>query len=426
MGPVSVVVVDVVDDEPLEPVGAHNSVVGADQGFRAPVGAHNSVVGADQGFRAPSGDQESVRDSVHEDSASARIAAGQRPRPSFRHPQGRHLARRCGPHSLAFTRPRLRAIRRMTLRIDLPAKASEMHRCRSSVRLRSPLRSFAFTPGRARPSREGHSRNIDDQKTARNTVVLTAFACVHPRRSPLCSLAFTPPWPPSNCVQNHGCAPLLAWAGSLVQTCGTQIAPEGPNRTQANATPPKRRTATLHTAQTTPPRDSSGRSECWPKPKRTHLERQRERTHHTAHRAAPPPSATDERGPVSNSEAHPPDYSLKSYQTRAGSLRGGIVQGLRAGALVTLATLLLCARLAAEAPPKRAVRMDRRHQRPSRARLRSPSRKRRPSSQTTTMPATQTTTVPATPTTTATEATTMWWRLVRRCLSRRTLRPRWG
>ena len=51
-----------------------------------PVGAHNSVVGADQGFRAASRDQESVRDSGHEDSASARIAAGQRPRPSFRHP----------------------------------------------------------------------------------------------------------------------------------------------------------------------------------------------------------------------------------------------------------------------------------------------------------------------------------------------------
>ena len=46
-----------------------------------PVGAHNSVVGAEQGFRAPSWDQQSVRDSVHEDSASARIAAGQRPRP---------------------------------------------------------------------------------------------------------------------------------------------------------------------------------------------------------------------------------------------------------------------------------------------------------------------------------------------------------
>ena len=50
-----------------------------------PVGAHNSVVGADQGLRAPSWDQESVRDSVHEDSASPRIAAGQRPRPSFGH-----------------------------------------------------------------------------------------------------------------------------------------------------------------------------------------------------------------------------------------------------------------------------------------------------------------------------------------------------
>ena len=35
------------------------------------MGAHNSVVGADQGFLAPSWDQESVRDSVHEDSASA-------------------------------------------------------------------------------------------------------------------------------------------------------------------------------------------------------------------------------------------------------------------------------------------------------------------------------------------------------------------
>ena len=51
------------------------------------VGAHNSVVGADQGFRAPSWDQESVHDAVHEDSASARRATGQRPRPSFRHPR---------------------------------------------------------------------------------------------------------------------------------------------------------------------------------------------------------------------------------------------------------------------------------------------------------------------------------------------------
>ena len=51
------------------------------------VGAHNSVVGADQGLRAPSWDQESVRDSVHEDSTSTRIAARQRPRPSFGHPQ---------------------------------------------------------------------------------------------------------------------------------------------------------------------------------------------------------------------------------------------------------------------------------------------------------------------------------------------------
>ena len=57
----------------------HSSVAGL-------VGAHNSVVGTDQGSRAPSWDRGSVRDSVHEDSASAPIAAGQRPRQSFRHP----------------------------------------------------------------------------------------------------------------------------------------------------------------------------------------------------------------------------------------------------------------------------------------------------------------------------------------------------
>ena len=50
--------------------------------FDDPVGAHNSVVGADQGFRAPSWDQESVRDSGHEYSASAPIAAGQQPPPA--------------------------------------------------------------------------------------------------------------------------------------------------------------------------------------------------------------------------------------------------------------------------------------------------------------------------------------------------------
>ena len=56
--------------------------------FRTHMGARNLVVAADQGLRAPSGDQESLHDSVHEDSASASIAAGHRPRPSFRHPQG--------------------------------------------------------------------------------------------------------------------------------------------------------------------------------------------------------------------------------------------------------------------------------------------------------------------------------------------------
>ena len=56
-------------------------------GLRTPVGAQNSVVGADEGLCAPSWDQESVRDSGHEDSASASIAAGQRPRLSLRHPQ---------------------------------------------------------------------------------------------------------------------------------------------------------------------------------------------------------------------------------------------------------------------------------------------------------------------------------------------------
>ena len=32
--------------------------------------------------------QQAVHDAIHEDSTSARIAARQRPRPSFRHPQG--------------------------------------------------------------------------------------------------------------------------------------------------------------------------------------------------------------------------------------------------------------------------------------------------------------------------------------------------
>ena len=39
-----------------------------------------------RGFALHPGTKESVQDSVHEDSASARTAAGQRPRPSFRHP----------------------------------------------------------------------------------------------------------------------------------------------------------------------------------------------------------------------------------------------------------------------------------------------------------------------------------------------------
>ena len=64
------------------------------------------------------------------------------------------------------------------------AKGSDIHGCHSSVRLRSPLRSLAFTPARAPPSSQGHSRNIDDQKTMRNTVVAAAFACVHLQRSP--------------------------------------------------------------------------------------------------------------------------------------------------------------------------------------------------------------------------------------------------
>ena len=95
--------------------------------FRTHVGAHNSVVGADQGFRAPSWDQESVRDSGHEDSASARIAAGQRPRPSFRHPQGAHGAASaacggCGIGSPA-SRKGLRRVLGRILRIPLLAPA---------------------------------------------------------------------------------------------------------------------------------------------------------------------------------------------------------------------------------------------------------------------------------------------------------------
>ena len=57
------------------------------------MGAHNSVVGADQGLRAPSWDQESVRDLVYEDSGAAPVAVCQRPRPSFRHPQGSSMGK---------------------------------------------------------------------------------------------------------------------------------------------------------------------------------------------------------------------------------------------------------------------------------------------------------------------------------------------
>ena len=71
----------------LEAVGAGNCVVAGQAAFRY------SLVSPSQRavlttWRCPvgAGDQESVRDSVHEDSASAHIAAGQRPRPSFRHP----------------------------------------------------------------------------------------------------------------------------------------------------------------------------------------------------------------------------------------------------------------------------------------------------------------------------------------------------
>ena len=74
------------------------------------MGAHNSVVGADQGLRAPSGDQESVRDSVHEDSASARIAARQRPRPSFRHPHAGDPAAGAAKRALRALARRHRAL----------------------------------------------------------------------------------------------------------------------------------------------------------------------------------------------------------------------------------------------------------------------------------------------------------------------------
>ena len=91
-----------------------------------PVGAHNSVVGADQGLRAPSWDQESVRDSVHEDSASARIAAGQRPRPSFRHPQDRSKTQSASRRDI---QPRRRQSRR-----NRPPNRHQHHQGRHLVR----------------------------------------------------------------------------------------------------------------------------------------------------------------------------------------------------------------------------------------------------------------------------------------------------
>ena len=117
------------------------------------MGAHNSVVGADQGFRAPSGDQESVRDSVHEDSASAAIAAGQRPRQSFRHPQGPDALRglfgvaRFSPLPLATwtqtpgqARRRRRATAPQRSRLWAAARGSPTRRrCRCNSALRTIL-----------------------------------------------------------------------------------------------------------------------------------------------------------------------------------------------------------------------------------------------------------------------------------------------
>ncbi len=51
--------------------------------------------------------------------------------------------------------------------------------------------------------------------------------------------------------------PLLAWAGSLVQTCGAQTAPERPNRTQANARPGTPPAPPLATPSQTLPRPTA-------------------------------------------------------------------------------------------------------------------------------------------------------------------------
>ena len=119
------------------------------------VGAHNSVVGADQGLRAPSWDQESVRDSVHEDSASPRIAARQRPRPSFRHPQGLLVAMsmmRRRTEAAVDGRPsarqgwvQWRAIRRRCQRSRVSRVTSQPARCGRG-------RAAVMAPSRARSS----------------------------------------------------------------------------------------------------------------------------------------------------------------------------------------------------------------------------------------------------------------------------------
>ena len=113
--------------------------------FRTHVGAHNSVVGADQGFRAPSWDQESVQDSVHEDSGSARIAAGQLPRPSFRHPHDGRPGGRCGW-------VQCRAMRRRCQRNSVSGVTSHparLGRASAAAIAPSKLRSASVSSGRS-------------------------------------------------------------------------------------------------------------------------------------------------------------------------------------------------------------------------------------------------------------------------------------
>ena len=150
-------------------------------------------MGADQGFRAASRDQESVRDSGHEDSASARIAAGQRPRPSFRHPQASSPWMRRYPR-VGFSAARRSASRQSSADVDgrpggrcgwvqCPTMRRRCQRNSVSGVTSHPVRlgrasAAAIAPSKLRSASVSSGRSICRRSTAswwRNTMISRSF-----------------------------------------------------------------------------------------------------------------------------------------------------------------------------------------------------------------------------------------------------------